>query len=103
MCVEQQERHEEESRRRDAFEVAQEERFKVVHEHLISQDNNFNNLSMYATEQFNEICQNMTFSHGVTQTDINDMTRYQNDNNHHYQRFYREMCDFLDYDMEAKV
>lgn len=87
MCVEQQERHEEEPRRWDAFEAVQNECFRVVHEHLTAQDNNFNNFSTYATEQFNEIRQNMAFNHGATQTGINDMIRYQNDNHHHYHDF----------------
>ena len=63
---------------------------------MTSLDNNFNNFSMYSTEQFNEIRENMAFNHGATQTVINNMTHYQNDNQHHYQQFNMEMCDFLD-------
>lgn len=36
ICVEQQERHQEDSRRRDAFEAAQEERFRLIQEHMNS-------------------------------------------------------------------
>lgn len=43
MRVEKQEGNEEESHRRDTFETAQEERFILVHEHMTSRDNNFNN------------------------------------------------------------
>lgn len=75
-CVEQLERHKEESQQRDAFEAAQEERFIVVHEYLTAQDNNFNNFSTYAMEKFNEIHENVAFYHGATHTDINDMIRY---------------------------
>lgn len=98
MHVEQRERHEKESRSHDAFEDAQEERFRVVHEHMTAQDNNFNNFATYATKQFNENFQNMAFNPSATQTGINDMIRYQNDNHHHSQLFYRETCDFLDYE-----
>lgn len=30
------------------------------------------------------------------------MIHYQNDNPHYYQQFYREMCDFLDYEYVSK-
>lgn len=36
------------------------------------------------------------FIDGLTQIGINNMNRYQNENHHYYQQFYREMCDFLD-------
>ena len=102
MCIEQREHHKEEYRRRDTFEVAQKERFRVAHEYLTAQDNNFNNCSMYAIEQFNEVCQNMAFNHDVTQTNINNIIHYQNGNQHHYQQFYKKMCDFLDYEYGSK-
>lgn len=52
------------------FEVAQEELFRLVHEHLDAEDTNFNNFVSYSTQQFNEIRQNMEFNHGATQTGI---------------------------------
>lgn len=76
MRVEQRERHEEESRRRDEFEATQAERFREVHEHLTAHDNNFNSFASYATEQFNEICQNIASNHVATQDGIHDMIRY---------------------------
>lgn len=85
MCVVKWECHEEESRRHDTFEAAQEERFKLVHEYMTAQYNNFKNFAMYVTKQFNQILQDMGFNHGSTQTGINNMTRYQNENHNHYQ------------------
>lgn len=38
----------------------------------------------------------MGFNHGATQTGINNMICYQNENRHHHQQFYMDMCDFLD-------
>ena len=73
MCVEKQECHEEESRRCYTFEAAQEERFRLVHEHMNAQDTNFNNFVTYAMEQFNQILQDMGFNLGATQTGINNM------------------------------
>lgn len=95
-CVEKQERHQEESHRRDTFEVTQEERFKLVHEHLNSQDTKFNNFATYITKQLNQTRQDMAFNLGATQTGINNIVGFQNDNHHHYHQFYSEMCDFLD-------
>lgn len=66
MHVEQQECHEEESRRCDEFEAAQEEHFRVVHKHLTAHDNSFNSFASYAIEKFNEIRQNMTLNPGET-------------------------------------
>lgn len=96
--VQQCKRHEEESCRRDEFEVAQAKRFREVHEHITTNDNNFNSFSLYATDQFNEIRQNMASNHVTTQDGIRDMICDQNDNHCHYQQFYREICDFLDYE-----
>lgn len=42
----------------------------------------------------------MGFYHGSTQTDINNMIHHQNENNHHYQQFYKEICAFLDVEYE---
>lgn len=66
MHVEKWERHEEESYRRHAFEAAQEERFRLVYEHMTAQVNNFNNFAMYGTEQFNQVHRDMGFNHGST-------------------------------------
>ena len=87
MHVEQRECQEEKPRRRDEFEVAQEERFRLVHEHMTSQDNNSNNFATYATKKFNQIRQDMGFNNGATKNDINNMIFYQNENQHHYQQF----------------
>lgn len=96
MCVEQHERHEKESCRCDAFEEAQEERFILVQEHMNAQDTNFNNFASYATDKFTHIRQDMMFHHGSIKININNMISLQNKNHHHYQQFYRELCDFLD-------
>lgn len=86
MCVEQHERHQEDSRRCDAFEASQEERFILVQERMNAQDTNFNNFSMYATKQFNQIREDMEFNHRATHTCINNMIVLENDNHHHYQQ-----------------
>ena len=39
----------------------------------------------------------MHVNHAETIARINHIIIAQNDNHHHYARFYREMCDFLDY------
>lgn len=96
MHIKNYECHQEESCRYDAFEVAQEECFRLVLEHMNAQDTNFNNISMYATEKFNQTHQNITFNHCATQTGINNMIHYQNENHHHYQQFYKETCDLWD-------
>lgn len=83
--VKQQKHHKDESCRRDAFEVAQEERFRLVHKYMNAQDTNFNNFAMYAMDQFNQICQDMGFNNGVTQTGINNIIRYQYENHCDYQ------------------
>lgn len=66
MSVEQQEGHQEESCRCGAFKVTQEERFRLVHKHMNAQDTNFNNFSIYVTEQFSQTYEDMTFNHGAT-------------------------------------
>lgn len=38
----------------------------------------------------------MDANHVATIARINHMIAFENDNHHHYMRFYREMCDFLD-------
>lgn len=91
MHVEQRELHEEDSRRRDEFEVAQTECFKEVHENLTTHDNNFNNVSSHSTMQFNEIRQNMASNHVATQAGICDMIRDRNENHRHYNNF-KEKC-----------
>lgn len=50
MCVEQQKRRQKESCKRDVFEAAQEERFRLVHEHMNFQETNFNHFFTHATE-----------------------------------------------------
>lgn len=102
MHVEQRECHKEDSRKHDTFKVAQKERFILVDEHLIAQENNFNSFASYTTKKFNEICQNMALNHGATQTSINNKIHYQNHNHHHYKQFYREMRDFLDYEYRGE-
>lgn len=89
MCVEQREHHEEESCKHDTFKVVKEGSFRLVHEHMNAQETNFNNFATYATEQFNMIRQNMAFNHIATQTSMNNMIYYQNDNHQYYQQFYR--------------
>ena len=65
MHVEQRKRHKEAFRRRDEFEAAQEERFRVIHDHLTTKDDTFHIFASYS-EQFNEIHHNITLNHVVT-------------------------------------
>lgn len=90
MNVEQQERHKEESRRCDVFEAAQEERFRLVHEHMPAQDNNLTTF----------LCMLQSSSIKFARTWDSTMIHYENENHRHYQQFYREMCDFFDVEYE---
>lgn len=50
MRVEQRELHEEDSHGRDEFKASQVKCFREVHDHLITQVNNFNSFASYAME-----------------------------------------------------
>lgn len=87
----------EDCQRRDAFEAAQMERFFLMQEHVNTQDANFETFSSYVTETLVPMQNDMDTNHAATTTRINHMIASKNENHHQYMRFYREMCEFLDY------
>ncbi|CAI8585311.1 unnamed protein product [Vicia faba] len=95
--VRRDERYEEDCRRRDAFEAAQEERFRLLHKHMTTQDTNFEAFASYVSEKLLSERNEMDVNHASTNARINHMISSQNENHYHYAQFYREMCNFLDH------
>lgn len=58
---------------------------------------NFEVFSSYVTESLVSMRNEIYVNYVATIARINHMIASENDNHHHYMRFYREMCEFLDY------
>lgn len=97
MQLRKDERYVEDCRRRDVSEASQMERFCLMQEYMTTQDANFDAFASYVTESLVSMRNEMDMNPDAMIARINHMTSAQNDNHHHYDRFYREMCDFLDH------
>lgn len=64
---------------------------------MTAQDANFDAFASYVTESLVSMWNEMDVNHATTIAMINHMISAQNENHHHYAQFYREMCEFLDY------
>lgn len=97
MKLRQYERYVEDCRRRGAFEAAQMERFHLMQEHMTTQDGKFDICVSYVMESLMSMRNEMDVNHVTAIARINHMISTQNENHHHYAQFYREMCEFLDF------
>lgn len=88
MQLRQDERYVEDCQRRDAFKFAQMERFLLMQEHMTTQDANFDAFSSYVTKSIVSIRNDMDVNPATTIARINHMIVFENDNHHHYMRFY---------------
>lgn len=68
-----------------------------MQEHMTTQDANFKAFASYVTESLVLMRSNMDTNHADIIARIKHMIAYENDNHHHYMRFYRKMYELLDY------
>lgn len=81
-------RYVEDCQRRDAFEAPQIERFHLMQERMTTQDANFGAFASYVTNSVVSMRNDMDANHAATIARINHMIMSENDNHHHYMRFY---------------
>lgn len=97
MQLRQDEQYVEDYQRRDVFEVAQMERLRLMKEHMTTQDANFDAFASYVTRSLMSMRNDIYVNNPTIIARINHMIMFENDNHHHYMRFYQEMCDLLDH------
>lgn len=69
----------------------------MMQEHMTTQDADFEAFASYVTKSLMSMRNEMNVNHVATISRINHMIAFENDNHHHYIRFYRERYEFLDY------
>lgn len=96
MQMKQDERYDEECKWRDTFEAAQMKQFCLMHQHMSTQDSNFKDFAAYVTESLVSLRIYMNSNHDVIIAKIDHLISSQEEDYVYYERFYREMFDFLD-------
>lgn len=64
--------------------------------HLSTQDSNFEAFASYVIEALVSLRIDMNANHEVILAIINHIISGHEDDSHHYESFYREMCDVID-------
>lgn len=67
-----------------------------MQQHMSTQDSKFEDFYSYVKKSLLSLRTDMNTNHVVILVKINHLISAQEEDSGHYERFYREMCDFLD-------
>ena len=68
----------------------------MMQQHMSTKDSNFEAFASYVTESLVSLGNDLNANHVIILDRINRLISAQEEDSAHYERFYNEMCDFLD-------